>query len=144
MRWKYFIPHIWHEERAPWEDVLLLPDDENYNGEALWLTITAIGPAPSPGVYGYEFLKKEYEENIQQLGVNSTHIDNGDMLVKAVDFTKAEMMDFVLEWFKYKNLEIDELVEVPIEEFAGRSSHADLLITLKQKYGNSEDGVDVH
>ncbi len=43
MKWKYFIPHTWDSptSRQTWAEVWLLPDDPNYRGDSVWLTIDA-------------------------------------------------------------------------------------------------------
>ncbi len=57
MKWKYYFPHVWEKECEPWEDVYLLPDVDGYEGEAIWLTVTAI-----PLEDTVEPLEEEYVE----------------------------------------------------------------------------------
>jgi hypothetical protein len=43
MKWKYYMPAEWNpNERHTWEDIWLLPDDENYDGGSVWLTVDSL------------------------------------------------------------------------------------------------------
>lgn len=129
MDWKYFIPHIWEREREIWEDVYLLPVDSHYDGAALWLTIDALGNVDIP----------EHAEALQRLGDRSFYIDGSDMLIRAEDFTKQELLAWVRIWLQENELSVTNLIEGLKEEFRGRAFHADLLTPL-QKNESEETG----
>lgn len=114
-----------------WEDVLLLPQDPAYDGEAVQLTVDAFGDVgdPTHGGERAEFQKKA----LQKLGDRECWIESSDMIVRATDFNKQELIQWVHRWFSETGLPQIELATAPIEEFKGRYPYADLLITLQKK-----------
>jgi hypothetical protein len=128
--WKYFIPHIWEGERQVWEDVYLLPVGGRYDGQALWLTIDALGKAEDSAVGAIDV--DDRAEALRKLGDRSYHIDGTDMLVRQEDFTKAEMLEWVRVWLRDNGLPVSELIEAPLEEFQGRAQHADLIAEFRK------------
>jgi hypothetical protein len=129
MDWKYFIPHIWEREREVWEDVYLLPIQSQYDGETLWLTIDALGNVEVPE-HGSD--RAEFQvEALQKLGDRAFHIDGADILIRAEDFNKQELLDWVRVWLQENGFPVSNLVEGLEDEFRGLAFHADLLSQLK-------------
>jgi hypothetical protein len=106
VRWKYWIHHTWPEPRTQWAEAFVRPDDPNYTGESLWVTIDAAG-----------------------------HADAGDsdFVIDAPDFTQAEFLDGIKAWLRAKGLAASELVPARLEDFAGTHPHADFLIQLRSR-----------
>lgn len=93
MNWKYHIPHVWDSPRVVWEDIWLLPDDPNYEGESIWLTVDALGDTASPT---QDPKRAEFQkEALKKLGDRQYWIDSANMIVRAKDFTKAELLRWV-------------------------------------------------
>ncbi|MFN8490202.1 MAG: hypothetical protein U0350_21625 [Caldilineaceae bacterium] len=110
MIWKYYIPHLWEQEREVWEDIYLLPDDAAYTGDAIWLTVDALG--------FYEAEERRAAE--EKLGGAAYWIEGADMLVATEDFTRAELLDWLQLWFEQHDIPLTELVESDYSAFQGR------------------------
>ncbi|MBD2596396.1 hypothetical protein H6G74_18965 [Nostoc spongiaeforme FACHB-130] len=129
MNWKYYIPHIWEQERQIWEDVYLLPDYGSYNGEALWLTIDALG---NPNNLEDESDFDEFEKKLlKKLGDNSYLIDGTEIVVRTEDFSKAELLEWVQLWLQQQGFSVSGLFEASAEDFQGKAFHVDFLAHLK-------------
>jgi hypothetical protein len=124
MNWKYYIPHLWHQERQVWEDIYLLPIDSRYDGKAIWLTIDALGNVEVPE-HGSDRAESR-SEALEKLGSRAYYIDGTDMLIRTEDFSKKELLDWVQVWFRENGLPVAELIEGSAEEFRGKAFHADL------------------
>jgi hypothetical protein len=131
MDWKYFIPHVWERERQVWEDVYLLPLDGSDHSQALWLTVDAIGnpEIPEHGLDWAEF----QSEALQKLGDRPFHIEGTDMLIRAIDFSKAELLDWVRVWLRENGRPVAGLIEGTTEDFRGKAFHADLLSNFQYR-----------
>ncbi len=132
MNWRYHIPSIWHSPRQVWEDIFLLPDAPDYEGDSIWLTIDALGDPDNPahGSDRAEFIV----EALVKLGNNPFWIDGTDMIVRAVDFDKAELLAWVKIWLTETGLLVDHLIETPLEPFVGTNPMATTLKTLQEVY----------
>lgn len=136
MNWKYHIPHTWESPRGVWEDVWLLPDDPNYKGESIWLTIDAFGDVSDPD-YGSE--RADFQkEALKRLGDKQYWIGSGEMIVRATDFTKDELLHWVKVWLEETGFIVSSLREAPIEEFADTNEQARIIMTLHDKYGSDQ------
>ena len=125
MDWKYFIPHVWEHERQIWEDVYLLPLDGRYNGQALWLTVDALGNVE---ILEHGSDRAEFQSKAQQkLGDRPFHIDGTDMLICSEDFSKAELLDWVRVWLRENGVPVARRIEGTPEDFRGKAFHVDLL-----------------
>ncbi len=132
MRWKYLIPHTWKFPRETWADVLLLPDDPEYKGDALMLTIDALGDLSKPSIDEEE---EEFRKDaLEKLGSKDYWVGVGRMIVRVKDFNKEEFLNFVKIWFDENGLDVSELIETTIEDFKGKHAMADLIITLQKSY----------
>jgi hypothetical protein len=128
MRWKYHMPHQWLTPRTVWEDVYLLPDHPDYSGESFWLTVDALGDASDP-THGSERAAFQ-KEALEKMGDADFWIDGADMIVRARDFTKAELLDWVKIWLEQQGLPVAELVEAPLPDFAESNEHVKLISAL--------------
>ena len=131
MIWKYYIPHIWEEERTVWEDVYLLPAEQNYDGEALWLTVDALG--------FYEAEERVAAEH--QLKGEAYWIDEAEMLVRAEDFSLAELLAWTQIWLQANGLDVTELVEGTAAEFRGKLTEYDLVETALARAEDEDETV---
>ena len=141
MRWKYYIPHTWDPPslRVPWAEIWLLPDDPNYKGKSIWLTIDALGD-PSDPTHGSE--RAEFQRDaLKKLGSKDLWIDGSDMIVRVRDFNKKEFLNFVKVWLNEVGLSVTELREAPFEDFKGTNQMAEIAEILIEKYldGNEEE-----
>ena len=129
MKWKYHIPHEWDTPRTVGEDVWLLPDDPDYKGNSIWLTIDALGDSsdPSHGSEREEFQK----EALEKLGNKEFWIDNADMIIRVRDFNKEELLVWVKVWLTENGFTVSDLIEAPFKEFAETNDHAKLIEQLK-------------
>jgi len=139
--WKYHIIHEWSEERCQWAELLLLPDDAIYKGEALWVTIDCLGSFdPENEVdkedkeWYYKALQKLADQDYWVREEGSDFPCDSDMIIKAKNFTRDEFLYWVSIWIKEKALPITELVAAPIEDFVGIHSQADLIKKKKKVY----------
>ena len=131
MNWKYYIPHSWNSPRAVWEDVWLLPCDPDYKGESIWLTVDALGDASDP-THGSE--RPEFQkEALEKLGQNDYWIEAGDMIVRARDFSKEELLEWVKTWLRETGFKVTALVEASIEEFAETNEQAKMIMSLRKR-----------
>jgi hypothetical protein len=128
--WKYYIPHVWDGDRQIWEDIYVLPIDARYNGNAVWLTIDAVLAYRSHTEVDFD-LAESPARTLQRLGNRDFHIDGTDMLVRAEDFSKEELLDWVRVWLRENDLAVDNLIEGNAEEFKGKAFHVDLVKQLK-------------
>lgn len=133
MIWKYYIPTEWESDRAVWEDVFLLPNDPEYDGQALWLTIDALGY--------YE--GDERAEAEEKLGHQLYVVDGSDMLVRAESFSKRELLDWVSLWFDECDVEFSSLKEGNPKEFRGRIEQYEAL-QADEAEGERTDEEQVH
>jgi hypothetical protein len=107
MKWKYYIPAEWNpNDRHTWEDVWLLPHDENYHGESVWLTVDSLTSAA-------EYLP----EQTTQVEAGSFRIDGEDMVVGINDFSKDELLHWVEVWLSESGFSAPELLEASFEDF---------------------------
>lgn len=131
MDWKYYIPHLWDREREVWEDIYLLPvEDIGYDGKALWLTINALGDVDS--VSERAEMQAEF---LNQLGDRDYYIDGTEMIVKAIDLSKMELLEWVRVWLREHRLPISNLIEAPVEEFRHKAMYADLVVEYREMMG---------
>jgi len=142
MKWKYHIPHKWEspEARHVWEDVWLMPADPDYSGKSLWITVDALGDVNNPE-HGSERAAFQAKA-LAKLGDNDTWVrypgdqsDPGtDMIVRVVDFSREELIEWVRFWMMEVGLEVDELVEAPFDDFRGTNTHAIQLAAVRDEY----------
>jgi hypothetical protein len=128
MNWKYYIPHVWDAPRTVWGDVWLLPCDPNYKGESIWLTVDALGDVSEP-THGSE--RAEFQKQaLERLGQSDYWIEAGDMIVRAKDFSKEELLEWVKTWLTATGFKVTALVEAPMEEFAETNQQARIISSL--------------
>ncbi len=128
MDWKYHMPHVWRTPRVEWEDVWLMPAKPGYTGPSVWLTVDALGD-PTDTTRSPE--KAElYEEALRKLGDLDYHIKDADMIVRAKDFSKSELLDWIRICLKAKGFEVDRLIEGTREEFYGTNQQADMIAEI--------------
>lgn len=131
MEWKYYIPHVWERDRQVWEDVYLLPAKGEYVGQALWLTIDALGDVDDPE-HGSD--RREFQaESLQRLGDRDYYMDGTDMVIRTRDFSKEELLEWALVWLRENGLPAITLIEGSIDEFQGKALHADLISGFHRK-----------
>ena len=124
------MPHIWDTPRQVWEDIYLLPDKSDYDGQALHLTVDALGDPedPSHGTDQEEF----HAEALKKLGSEEFWADDSDMIVRARDFSKAELLEWVKLWLGDQGLRASSFIEAPLSEFEGRTSHASVVAEVRR------------
>lgn len=132
MKWFYYIPHVWEssEDRHVWEDVYLLPKNAPEGMESIWFTIDALGDVNNPlsGSDRAEFQR----ELLATLATDQWHIAGTDMLVRATDFSREELLNYVRIWLEASNLPCDELIESTYERFENTNEHATTLRSLRE------------
>jgi hypothetical protein len=117
MKWKYYIPAEWNtDERHTWEDIWLLPDDEKYREESVWLTVDSLTSAAEYQT-GEELPMPRIEEG-------EFSIDGADMVVGVEDFGKEELLHWVVVWLKESGFPDSQLVEATFEEFKNTNDQA--------------------
>src|SRR5439155_21764974 len=102
-----------------------LPVNTQYEGEAIWLTIDALGNVET----------SEYDSGsdngrsdaLEKLGDRQYYIDGTDMLIRLTDFSKEELLDWVRVWLRENGLPVTNLVEGSASDFRGKAFHADLV-----------------
>jgi hypothetical protein len=136
VRWKYWIHHEWPEERTPWAEAFVRPDDPTYSGESLWVTIDCVETTPAAMTDSTD----ERSETLRRwLGDRPYRVaDNGeagdtDLVIQARDFSKCEFLGWVQVWLRSKGFTVTELVHAPLSDFAGTHPHADVLLRLTQR-----------
>jgi hypothetical protein len=135
MNWKYHIPHVWNTTRTVWEDVYLLPDLPDHESESIWLTIDALGDAADPA-HGSD--REEFQrEALEKLGDKEDWVGGADMIIRARDFSKEELLQWVKVWLRESGFPVASLEEAPFSDFAGTNQHANILDTLCR--GRDED-----
>jgi hypothetical protein len=134
MIWKYYIPHIWEEDRTVWEDIYLLPDTPDYKDQAIWLTIDALG--------FYEGSERDEVES--RLGSQSYLIKGTDMLVRVEDFSKPELLKWVSIWLEENGLAFDALREGTVKEFRGQTADDEAFRVYAEIKDNDEAKVHIH
>jgi hypothetical protein len=143
VNWKYHIPHIWDPptRRMGWAEVWLLPDDPEYRGESVWLTIDALSGGPDFGVEPGEFRRQALEKIgerpfwIRPRGDANARLEAGadcDMLVRAEDFDREEFLKWVELWLRETGLACSGLIEAPYDDFAGSNKQARAIDKIKQ------------
>jgi hypothetical protein len=120
MNWKYHIPHMWDDDRQVWEDFYLLPCHPNYSGESFWLTILALGD----GSERFLIRGETFERKLKELEGKAYIINGTDMVVRGMGFSKVEFLKWVKVWLEENGFDVEELVEAPLEDFAGTNQHA--------------------
>lgn len=139
MDWKYYIMHEWPDgERFTWGEAFLLPDDPTYDGAAVWLTFRCIGDS---SLFDDEDGKQWHEKALRKLAGRSHYVvgedddlGDSDLIVAPADFSHDEFMNWVEVWIKAQGLSFDRLIPAPLDDFTGRSDHADLLKELTMIY----------
>jgi hypothetical protein len=117
MKWKYYIPAVWNpNERHTWEDVWLLPDDQDYQGGSVWLTIDSL-------TSDTEFRTQE-DLPPRQIPAEGFAINGTDMVVGVSDFSEEDLLHWVEVWLKESGLPVSELVEGTFEEFKDSNDEA--------------------
>ena len=144
MDWKYYIMHEWPDgQRRLWGELFLLPDDPSYEGKAVWLTFRCIGDSC---LFDDEDGKRWHEEATRKLDGRSHYVvgedddlGDSDLIVAAGDFSHDEFMNWVEVWIKASGLSFGRLVQAPLDDFTGRSDHADFLKKLTTEYGVNDE-----
>jgi len=141
MNWKYWIMHKWTDERIRWGEAFILPEDTEYDGDALWITIDCIG-TPDDHVGHQEIAW--YEEAKTKLGSKpyclcySDELGDTDLLVNARDFTKGEFLYWIKVWLLEQGINADKLISASLDDFLGRHEHADFMYRIIQRYGKHD------
>jgi len=90
-----------------------------------------------PADDGDEDWVENHEKQQQVLGdkayciVSESYNEDTNMIVAQSSFTIDEFLDFVKIWIATQGFPVTDLVPVPIEQFSGRCSHADLVNELQ-------------
>lgn len=136
MRWKYWIPHIWEppEELHNWGDVYLLPEDKNYSGDALFLTIYALPLGTTPKAELDELPEKTLAQ-VRSQGY-AVERENADIYVNTEAFTLPELLSWVPMFFKDQEIAFAEMTPGTIDEFRGRAD----MIALIDIWASEENG----
>jgi DNA-binding transcriptional regulator YiaG len=113
MKWKYYIPHVWDDERYSWEDFWLRPCDPDFSGKNIILTIETLGD----GSWRDWLRREDYEDRLRQIQDKEYDISGDDMIVRGVAFSKEEFLKWVKIWLSDNDFDVDELVEAPFEDF---------------------------
>ncbi|MEE9412933.1 MAG: hypothetical protein V3V22_07760 [Methylococcales bacterium] len=136
MNWKYYIPHEWSEgEMNTWEDIFILSDDSSYTGDALSITIDCA--VSEPDDRSDEEWCELYEKQQHALAganyciVSEPNNMGANMIVAQYSFSIDDILAFVKIWIAAQELPVTEILPVPIEQFTGRCSHADLIYSLQ-------------
>ena len=58
------------------------------------------------------------------------------MIARTESFDKPEFLQWVRVWIEATGLQVDELIEAPIEDFLGRCAQADFIHRLLQQHGS--------
>lgn len=104
------------------EDVYLLPDDDAYTDDALWLTIDALGD-PSNSAHGSERAELE-----ARLAGPSFVIEGANM---SVNVDQGELLAWVRVYLEASGLHVKWLLKATFEVFETRCEHARMLATVK-------------
>lgn len=164
--WKFYIPHVWDQERATWEDVYLVPTEEAFQGRSIWLTVEAttmprefyyaswgcspeeIAQAtnnPESAPEAVKFAEEDYQadqEILKSMGNTKFlfHEESCTLYVRAPNFTRAELLEWVTLYLKFKGAEFPSLEEAPVELFSGSNPHAAAVeaVTGRMREFNSE------
>jgi hypothetical protein len=122
MHWKYWIPHAWDppESRLAWADVLILPDDPGYTGDALFITVDAVLNTEAYTASGWP---KWRHRKIARLGDNDFFMDRDlmDLAIRAHDFTRDECLDWVARWLQHEGMAFSGFVPAGLDAFKDRS-----------------------
>ena len=138
MKWRYYFVHRWDRPRLVWEDIYLAPDMPGYDGPSIWLTIDALGDEQDPS-HGSDRAEAK-ALFLSKLGDQDYHIDGTDMIVRARDFDRAELLRWVRIWLNESGLQVTQLVRGTLEDFAGSNDHAEIVAQLKARYGEAQEG----
>jgi hypothetical protein len=135
MRWLYYIPHLWEDsegnpqEKTTWEDVYLMPDDPECE-KSIWLTVDGYQAEDIVSPDGYIDKKTWFDEGefeIFQLQGYLIRNSRCDMIVSTPEFTKEELLVWTKLFLKEEGYVVTELVEAPVERFAGTNQHAGIV-----------------
>ncbi|CCQ70103.1 hypothetical protein CWATWH0402_2984 [Crocosphaera watsonii WH 0402] len=127
MNWIYYLPHILDREQEYWADIYLLPQNSSYNGQALWLTIEALGL----------FEELDRQEKVKKLGEQSFYLYGSsldNMVINSESFTKEELLQWARIWLEAQDLPVNHLLEGSREMFKGKAYHADLIDELQIRF----------
>ena len=124
-RWKYYIPHEWDQPKAIWEEIYLVPDIPNFPKLSICVNIDALGEIKDP--YGTD-RNEVYQEFKEQLNGAKYYIDGEQMVVKARNFTRKDLVKWVKIWLEQTGFEVSELVEAPSEDFEGIEDTDDYMV----------------
>ncbi len=131
MKWFYYIPHVWEssEDRHVWEDVYLLPENSPEGMESVWFTIDALGDVNNP-LHGSD--RDEFQQQLlARLGTDRWYIAGTDMVVRAVDFNRHELLDYVRIWLEASGLPCSELTKSTFGRFENTNPHAVTVLSLR-------------
>jgi hypothetical protein len=147
MTWKYWIMHEWAEGvRFQCGELFVLPDEQSYEGQALWLTIDCVPKvrddqnswrwhlSEEEQIEWYETARAKLGDAQQCLIAEEDGLGDSDMLVAAASFTREEFIEWVLVWFREQGIRAHRLVSASLEDFTGRHEHANLLGELISEY----------
>ncbi len=119
MKWKFYIPSEWKpNERQTWEDVWVMPTEQNNTGKSIWLTIESL---TSAGEFGDE---RSFESIAKKLEAQKFYIDGADVFVNTKDFSRAEIIDWIQIWLQESGFVVSELIEGTFEEFENTNADA--------------------
>ncbi len=146
MNWKYRLIHEWPEgERTIWAELFLLPDDPNYEGEALWVTIDCVGENHGEDERDIRWYKKAQEKlgNLSyKIITEEDNMGDTNMIIAASDFSKDEFLQWVKTWIRSQGLPVDELIPASLDHFTGRNQHADFIKNITDKYKEDSRSSD--
>ena len=119
MKWKFYIPSEWKpNERQTWEDVWVMPTEQNNTGKSIWLTIESLTSARE---FGDE---RSFESIAKKLEAQKFYIDGADVFVNTKDFSRAEIIDWIQTWLQESGFVVSELIEGTFEEFENTNADA--------------------
>lgn len=124
MKWLYYIPHKWEEEKTTWEDIWLQPIVRDVAAESYWLTVSIDDRLE----FGY--------------------VIEGDEMHVQEPFTKQELLEYAETWIgEHLGVTAVSLIEGDLDEFEGTNDHARSVSIAKKRAEqligqSSSDGYD--
>lgn len=132
MQWKYWIPHVWDppESRMAWADVLILPEDPGYTGDALCITVDAV---LNDDAFSEADWREHRERAIARMGDADFFLDQDsqDLAVRAYDFSHKECLEWIARALRHEGLACSGFVAGTVDDFKGRSGLADTVDRLQ-------------
>ena len=141
MKWKYYIPHTWDPPSGIMlcADVWLLPDDPEYRGKSVWLTIEALGTPTGPPRWADMSEEEAYQQALKKLGDKDMRVEDGYMLVRVEEFNRKEFLEWVEVWMNEQGIDCTGLIEGSLEEFRETNEMAKTVGELTDRFPAEEN-----